>query len=359
MNSRLFSMVMIPSTWTTVETLLWIFRLMGGLTFLAWPGVFIASIMGAAAHVSIDTAWTNFTRFLYIASIGYPLYFFLLWKWADFLKINHPTLAVSLTALPVLLIYGAIALNESKSWLEDKKQKQMANSYQEIIVSGLQEKDYEKAFGMFLDESRSTQVAMLQSHSMDFNIREIVEDSLGSHPPSKELIDYTLRLLNPNITGIGINLLFRSKVKGKEYSLFGMSEEVLKLLQKWKNSGISVNDLPSERQWVWDHLDLYTEDGQYLILLKLEEENPLTAQLANRFETVEGYSKMIAEKPTELLNRRGTIFGTPLNALLLNYRLERSKNSVFRVKALLEAGAELHPEERTDINLKTLEEIRK
>jgi hypothetical protein len=312
--------------------------------------------MSAAGHVSKETIWTLGLRVLIFAGIGYPIYFLLWWNWVDSLKASKPLLAILLTALPALLVYGAMGWNHVSSESAKKQTAARVQRYRDEIEAGLKAKDYGLAFDIFFNELRSSDRHLLENSRPGFNFRALVEESLGRERASEDLVDHLLRYALSSISGTTqVHWAYLDPYDPIEPT--NMSLEILHLLNTWKVNGLSFLSLPRARQWVWDHIELYLtpyKEGSAHDVMR--SENPLLAEIIEAFGYPE--SQAIIEKhPKELLNRRGRVFGTPVHALLLQEELNPYEKNRMRIRLLHEKGARLHSSEETSANLGLLKII--
>lgn len=351
------SLFLLPAAWTSTETTLWVFRLLGALTFIVWPGVLVASIMAAAAHVAVETPWTSFVRFLWLASIGYPMYFMALWVWANRLKESSPMLAIFFTALPALLVYGFSAKIYLEGKWQEKRTAERVTTLREEVRENLHAQNYAKAFEIFLNPDRSADSYLLeQSKAPGFDFATEVETSLSA-PPSRVLVEHLLRYASPSITGtLAVHWSYLDPNDPIEPT--DQSERVLRLLQKWRYSGLNYPGLSTAHQWIWNNLELFTDWEKDLSARKfLQKENPFLLEYAGLFGTPEELTAMIQRYPEELRNKRISRFGTPVNALILDEMIDPSPRKRERIKILRDNGGRLHADEETEEKLELLKSI--
>jgi hypothetical protein len=346
-----------PETWSWQNILLFSFRILGGLTFIVWPGVLVAGIMGAAGHVSKETAFTAVLRFLYVASIAYPLIFIAIWKWADYLKTSQPLLALFINALPVLVIGGAVGVYALSGYMQFRKVNQKNQALIQQIEEGLKAQDYEKAFQIFSDPERHSEVYLLEeSTNPGFSLKNLILSSLGTQVPTKALIEKMIDYARPSVEGV--TDVHRAYMTSSRIDSTDESAAMISLLLHWKNSGLQMSRLSYPHQWVWDHLTIYLNVPRKRPASEiLKNENELLSQVLNFYSDEAQFKELLQKFPVELLNKKGDVFGTPLHALLLDELMHTSPNNLKRIQWMWKAGARLQASEENEMNTALLKKI--
>lgn len=349
----------LPTKWSAFETSLFAFKLLGGITFIAYPGVLIASVMSLAAPVAKGDGPSLLWRAFLFTSLIYPFLFAGLWSLAERLKSQQPALALSLVALPVLGIYGYLAF---EAFGDFQKKQQLRETNARLIAqitADLRERRYKEAFAIFNDPSSERQVYLLEnSWNPGFDLPGLIRQEVPSSGITDELVSELLRYAGPSIDGA--TNLHRAHLDPKDtYKSTNSSAEVLQILLEWKRKNILAPKLAYHWQWLWENLELYQDRKEKKAVLAIAKENPWLAKLLEyQFVHEEPvFLEKIGGVDAKLINQQGAIFGTPLHALLLDNLIKGGSSSAKLIKFLRTHGAELAESEKNEVILGALERL--
>jgi|GEM_PF-5891829 len=352
LNFRIFPAF--PQQFELMEVSLYVLRFLGALSFVAYPASLIASIMGLAA----PGGGTKSLHWLSIAGLTYPLVILALWWIAEKLKPVSPLLTLSLTALPVVVIYGFLAWSFGGDYLKQRAKTTRASENRTEIVRALEAGNYDAAFDVIRNPKRSAEYYHLDNDSrVGFDFHDLILEAKIQPPLSEKFVRYLLDYVFISITSTCLHINHAKPSLGKGYTL--VTPKLIALLASWKEQGV-LPALAHPHQWFIDNIDLFTDSKQLSTRSFLQTHNPLLDDLLDDFsKTMDEVYEVMDKHPVDLINKKIDRFGTPLNAILLNESFRPSPRHGRFVRALLARGAELHESEDSERNAELLSKLTK
>lgn len=346
------SLIQYPQHVDSFTLSIYVLRVLGLVTFVAYPFVLIASIMGLAA----PGGGTKSLQWLSISGFTYPLVIIVLWWIAEKLNSLSPWLNFAITAIPVVVIYGLIVWSYGGDYLKEREKKNRVVEINQEILKNLEAGQYVQAFDVFTNPDRwADRDAISFVNDPSFNLHKLLlKTNLPEPLPEvfiRELMDYVfnspLRSFNH----------FDNSFRNYQDPEADVSAKLIALIADWKNAE-KLPRMDWAHQWILDHLELHAPEQKPV--LQLREENPLTERVLGSYEkTVDSYLTLIDQFPTELLNKKSETFGTPLFFVLLDEAFESYEGNRLRAQALVQRGARLHESEVTPENQKLLAKLLK
>ena len=248
------SLFQFPPQWTPLEIALWAFRLLGVLTFIAYPGVLVAGIMSIAApsaRGSLDLSHILLRIFIF-ASLIYPLIFFAMYFVGDSLKTISPVMALIFTGLPAVLVYGYFGTQYVTSRAQLRQIQSQNNELREQMISDLKSGDFKIAFSFFENPALHDKIYLLEnSDDPGFDFAELINQTVPPTQRNGQLIEQMIRYAGPDLRGV-TNVHWSSTRPDGRIQLKNQSVAVLALISDWKTQGVHADLLSEPARWWWD-----------------------------------------------------------------------------------------------------------